>query len=268
MRAIWGFSMLALLVTSGVASCGTTPPTGAGGSGGTGGSAGSGGNSPLPERCKLPSESGPCRASITAYYHDSRTGLCTPFTYGGCEGNANRFATMGECQAACNGGAPDMDRCQQPYECTLAPNGCCGDCGDGTAQSFVALNRSQLSAYPAARGCSGVACGPCPPIDVIQRTSSYFAATCTAGSCQVVNTRETDVTACTTDSDCTLRNGMNCCEFCAAEETMVAVNKRADLNALLCGQGPGACPPCVPVYPYGFGAVCASGRCLVARIAP
>ncbi len=268
MRAVVGFSLLALLVTSGVASCGTTPPPGGGGGGGTGGSAGTGGTSPLPDRCTLPAEPGPCLAAFTAYYHDVRTGLCTPFIWGGCDNNdANRFNTMAECQAACNGGTPNMDACQQPYECSLAPNGCCGDCGDGTAQSFVALNRAQLGNYERARGCSGVACGPCPPIDVLQRTSPYFAATCAAGSCRVVDTRQTDVTACTTDSDCTLRLGLNCCESCGGDN-LLAVNKRADLNALLCGDGAGACPPCVPVYPDEFRPACDSGRCLVVRVAP
>jgi hypothetical protein len=131
----------------------------------------------------------------------------------------------------------------------------------------VALNRAQLGNYERARGCSGVACGPCPPIDVLQRTSPYFAATCAAGSCRVVDTRQTDVTACTTDSDCTLRLGLNCCESCGGDN-LLAVNKRADLNALLCGDGAGACPPCVPVYPDEFRPACDSGRCLVVRVAP
>ncbi|HMJ10721.1 MAG TPA: BPTI/Kunitz domain-containing protein [Polyangiaceae bacterium] len=262
MRTIFAASLLVLFGTGLGASCGGQPPVGAGGSAGVGG----GGNT-LPELCKLPPETGPCLASMLAYYHDAKSGVCIPFTYGGCGGNANRFATQAACQAACNGGTPDLDRCRQPYECTVAARGCCGDCGDGTAESFVGLNRANLSAYVKARGCTGVACGPCPPIEVTARTTPYFAATCEAGSCQVVDTRRTSVTECTTDSDCTLRMGMNCCESCGGDN-LAAVNKRADLNALLCGEGFGACPPCVPVYPEGFGAICNSGRCAVARIAP
>ncbi|XP_070378510.1 papilin-like isoform X2 [Dermacentor albipictus] len=44
---------------------------------------------------------GPCRASITRYYFDTRTGTCEEFTYGGCEGNLNNFETVEECKASC-----------------------------------------------------------------------------------------------------------------------------------------------------------------------
>lgn len=35
--------------------------------------------------CSLPMEIGPCRASVPAYYFDSRTRKCQAFIYGGCE---------------------------------------------------------------------------------------------------------------------------------------------------------------------------------------
>ena len=39
--------------------------------------------------CHLPLETGPCRARIIQW--GSQDGQCTEFTYGGCQGNANRF---------------------------------------------------------------------------------------------------------------------------------------------------------------------------------
>ena len=51
--------------------------------------------------CSLPSDTGPCRASHTNYFHNSETGLCEEFTYGGCDGNANNFDTLASCQEEC-----------------------------------------------------------------------------------------------------------------------------------------------------------------------
>lgn len=51
--------------------------------------------------CELPIETGPCDAAIPRYAFDAKTGQCKPFTYGGCEGNANNFGTQTDCQAAC-----------------------------------------------------------------------------------------------------------------------------------------------------------------------
>jgi hypothetical protein len=37
------------------------------------------------------------------YGFDPVVGHCVRFFYGGCEGNANRFDTLGECEAECGG---------------------------------------------------------------------------------------------------------------------------------------------------------------------
>ncbi|CDW53015.1 protein mig c; protein mig b; protein mig a [Trichuris trichiura] len=51
--------------------------------------------------CSLPRDTGPCRAYIPSFYFDQTTQRCLQFTYGGCQGNANRFTTKQECQAFC-----------------------------------------------------------------------------------------------------------------------------------------------------------------------
>jgi hypothetical protein len=54
--------------------------------------------------CALPLDTGPCKGNLPSYGFGP-DGHCELFTYGGCQGNANRFATLAECQAAC-GDAP------------------------------------------------------------------------------------------------------------------------------------------------------------------
>ncbi|XP_034936854.1 papilin isoform X2 [Chelonus insularis] len=53
------------------------------------------------EVCNLPMDSGPCRGSFAKYYYDSNARICRPFYYGGCDGNANRFSSVAECESVC-----------------------------------------------------------------------------------------------------------------------------------------------------------------------
>ena len=46
-------------------------------------------------------ESGHCLAGFYRFYFDGAR--CVRFTYGGCGGNANNFATEEECRSACQG---------------------------------------------------------------------------------------------------------------------------------------------------------------------
>lgn len=58
--------------------------------------------------CSLPFEAGPCEAAIGVYAFVD--GACVPRTYGGCQGNGNRFSTLEECTAKC-GGSPASGEC-------------------------------------------------------------------------------------------------------------------------------------------------------------
>lgn len=51
--------------------------------------------------CNLPVDPGVCRGSFAKYYYDYVSRVCREFLYGGCEGNANRFSTMAECESIC-----------------------------------------------------------------------------------------------------------------------------------------------------------------------
>lgn len=58
--------------------------------------------SETPEECYLPKYSGPCYAFVPSFAFNYRTHECEAFTYGGCNGNANRFATEAECLRRCS----------------------------------------------------------------------------------------------------------------------------------------------------------------------
>lgn len=239
-----------------VAGSGGGSVTGSGG--GSVASSGAGGE--LPARCALPQDVGPCDAAMPRYWHDPSTGVCVPFTWGGCEGNENRFESLAACQEACQGGAPDMDTCASAGDCVLASPRCCASCDPVDASAFVAIHREAAADYSVATGCGDVACAPCPPATEAERTSQYFTAACESGRCVVLDVRESPLTECTQDADCALRDGVGCCEGCDGTG-IVALNQSADLRALVCPEGFGACPPCAPVYPEGMTAKCSEGRC-------
>nr|XP_042897680.1 papilin [Parasteatoda tepidariorum] len=52
--------------------------------------------------CLMKHDTGPCRAYFPKFYYDARTGKCTEFIYGGCQGNGNRFDTEEECLKKCS----------------------------------------------------------------------------------------------------------------------------------------------------------------------
>ncbi|XP_030056420.1 tissue factor pathway inhibitor 2 [Microcaecilia unicolor] len=53
------------------------------------------------EICLLPSDDGPCNALSFRYYYDRYSQSCEEFAYGGCEGNANNFLTLEDCETTC-----------------------------------------------------------------------------------------------------------------------------------------------------------------------
>jgi hypothetical protein len=53
-------------------------------------------------RCKLPTDVGFCRSFQERFYFDSIENQCKTFSWGGCLGNANNFATSEECMATCD----------------------------------------------------------------------------------------------------------------------------------------------------------------------
>jgi hypothetical protein len=53
--------------------------------------------------CFLKPEMGPCRALIGMWFYNSSLAQCDLFSYGGCQGNGNRFDGEDECNEFCEG---------------------------------------------------------------------------------------------------------------------------------------------------------------------
>ena len=62
--------------------------------------------SPAAAACHLPLSVGPCKAMQPSYGFSRESGRCEQFLYGGCGGNANRFASLEDCVGVCGGGEP------------------------------------------------------------------------------------------------------------------------------------------------------------------
>uniref|UniRef100_UPI00398F8371 kunitz-type protease inhibitor 1-like isoform X2 n=1 Tax=Pristiophorus japonicus TaxID=55135 RepID=UPI00398F8371 len=54
-------------------------------------------------RCVYPPVTGRCRADFSRFYYNPFSKSCERFTYGGCDGNENRFEKEKECMQACKG---------------------------------------------------------------------------------------------------------------------------------------------------------------------
>jgi len=133
---------------------------------------------------------------------------------------------------------------------------CCQGCERWTIDDVVAVNASRRMDY-----FDEVACpdGPpaCPRCAAIPNPS--LVATCTAGTCQVVDVEnDPELAGCTTSEDCFLRVP-DCCE-CGADTSilnLVALNAEG-----LRGIGEISCDPvatcagCAPIYPPEAGAAC------------
>ncbi len=221
-----------------------------------GGQTGSGGGG-ASDICSLPQVSGRCSAHFPSFWHNPSTGQCESFVYGGCDGNANRFGTLAECQATCGVTKPSIDFCNTPADCVITSPGCCGACEPLAASDLISMNIQHAKE----RECN-VLCGPCPSLEPEERTTRrYFMPGCVEHQCTLVDVRETDAVACQVDSDCRLRVGTDCCERCAGEP--IAVNRSEAFSSLFCPAGVPPCPSCPTMIPSGASSACVSQRCVV-----
>ncbi len=94
---------------------------------------GPGGVGTPPAECRLPFEVGPCNAAFSVYAFVD--GACAPQIYGGCSGNANRFSTLEECLATCEG-RPGTRACPAGREAREICLGC--GAGGGCVKTITA----------------------------------------------------------------------------------------------------------------------------------
>ena len=154
--------------------------------------------------------------------------------------------------------------CTESSECTLFANNCCGGyCQATSLSSFTALSWKDVSQFEAQNCSTNVACPDC-----VSFPQPDYVALCVAGSCTAVDIGQSELSACTSDSDCKLRWGTRCCEDCTppepfSEQSLTAVSVKADVTGELCGAQPPPC--CAPAaYPKGAVAWCNAGHCDVA----
>lgn len=246
---------------SGAASSGGGTNTSSGGNLGTGGET----DSP----CDQPIESGDCDAAFPRFAYDSLTGLCVPFSYGGCGGNNNNFEGLKSCDDACRDGKPSPpDGCSSNSECNLAFLGCCGICEPMSLDSYRAVNRAFQNDLENQAGeqCSGLNCGACAEGESV---SQNYGTVCENNQCVAFDVRKVSVLSdCNEDSDCMLRVGVACCEPCgeARADSVVAVSSSAAVREYFCGvDNDAACPPCVGEAPNTTEARCVDNTCQVVR---
>ena len=170
----------------GTGGTGGTSTTGRGGTiaGGTGPGGSSGGAEIQPDFCFVEPDPGPCRGLIPRFAFDVTTTLCLPFTYGGCEGNANNFESAESCYAACDTAREDAADCESADDCVLMSTSCCG-CEEQTLGNMVGVNVDETGEVYQAMACELVDCPPCKPI-----VNPRLGAACIGGYCVAFETRE------------------------------------------------------------------------------
>jgi hypothetical protein len=141
---------------------------------------------------------GPCKALIPRFYYNAESGKCEPFDYGGCQGNANNFETLQECEKACGGGTAAGTGGSDGTSGTDGSGGAGGDgsCGQSCVNqgffccgnSCVNLNNDILNCGSCGNQCTG--------------DNPY----CGSGSCA---TPQSDIGACAGGNCC----GNQCCDL-------------------------------------------------------
>ncbi|MET0793877.1 MAG: BPTI/Kunitz domain-containing protein [Polyangiaceae bacterium] len=228
-------------------------------SGGAGQS--SGGAGPTPgDACSAAQVAGQCDGYQPSFWHNPKTGLCEPFIYGGCDGNANRYATRDACLTACGGGGSNWGACRVDSDCAFTSTSCCAACDPIVDWDLLALSDSHWADYSATQPCASVgACAPCLALSELDATGKYFRPVCVAGQCSALDVRQSAYTECTTDNECTLRDGVKCCPEC--DGGFVAVASQSNF----CPNGPQSCPKCAAIAPPPYlQAVCNGQHCELA----
>lgn len=154
--------------------------------------------------------------------------------------------------------------CAKGDHCVLETQTACGaGCEPVPLSRFTAINAAFDTQYRMQQlnpPCIETRCSVLPLGDA--NTPNYYAA-CEAHHCKAFDVRESALSACSEDSDCSLRAGVVC--GCASS-ALVAVSNAANVDQVLCGAAGGcAGNDCVVRLPADTTAepVCAAGHCAV-----
>jgi len=128
--------------------------------------------------CHLPGAPGSCNGTTPQWYYDSTKGECSAFTWGGCEGNANRFDTKDWCENTCKPGVRKMN-------CTT--RSCTNKCAFGYMVNAVGCPTCICNLNPNQAACPYRHCtNPC---NVTYRVDSSGCLTCDCRNCEYVDVR-------------------------------------------------------------------------------
>jgi hypothetical protein len=248
-RSLRLIALLPLAVLGAVACGGSAFDSGGQGSGGGGSLAGTG---------SVTAGSGNVGGSGSA----AGSGNVAGFSSAGSTSIGGTGNVGGAGGAAGSGGSAGLDiqACTSNSDCEIEPTSCCS-CGSGPVSNFTAINSKYESQYESR--CGVVDCAGCPPVAYDPNNPTfYYVATCQASRCLVVDLRTTDITACTTAADCSLRSGTACCPGCGQALVSLNTSREAELSQLVCGDEPIACAECAP-GDSGYSTGCTDGRCSV-----
>ncbi|VDK19618.1 unnamed protein product [Anisakis simplex] len=101
--------------------------------------------------CEHPIEIGECSGVFMRFAYDKVNNECRQFTYGGCGGNGNNFATLADCRAKCV-----KVSCPPEPQCDLSR---CQLVNDAQGCSFCSCPPDSTQPQQPSQGC--------PPIDVL-----------------------------------------------------------------------------------------------------
>jgi hypothetical protein len=97
-------------------------------------------------------ETGSCRANIERWHFDSELGSCQTFTYGGCDGNENNFASKEKCESICHTTDHDASRGNDQDICFMPSD--TGPCRAAVTRFYFNTNSAKCEMFLYG-GCSG-----------------------------------------------------------------------------------------------------------------
>lgn len=92
--------------------------------------------------CSFPSDHGQCNVPVIKWYYNHELGQCLPFTFGGCEGNDNKFDSKKDCEGVCS----VRDICHLPVDI--------GNCSHSFTRYYFSPSAGECLPFPYS-GCHG-----------------------------------------------------------------------------------------------------------------
>ena len=183
---------------------------------------------------------------------------------GGAPSSAGAPSVAGAPPIGVGGSTDGWGECNYDEDCTLLPRGCCGTYEPVDVNQLVAVNASFAENYEKTHCPTQLPCPAGPAASEYDATQKYYRAICfhppnQGGQCEVLDVRGTPYIRCATSSECTLREGVDCCPGCDGQG-WVPVNTSISFCSVST-----PCGHCTSFPPPGLETSCQDGTC---RFAP